>query len=119
MTDKIDNLFSPERLRGKWISKSHVLKQKTSKNGSLSSAGYEQLYSSIQEMIGKRFSGDNRQLLEDLLDQLKPLLDLRFPGTDGQVLGEEEIVAANMEIDQALSQIEDLVEAFEIQGKSL
>lgn len=113
MSDKIDTLFSPERLRGKWTSPNHGLKQ----NKPMIPAGYFELYVSIRETIGKHFSGENRKFLYDLMDQLKPLLDLRFSTTDKLVPSDEEIQGLNQCIDKSLAQIEDLVEAFEIQDK--
>ncbi len=113
--DKLDTLFSPERLREKWIPPNHFLKP----NKSLSHVlpGYAELHGSLEKMINTRFSGESHKLLEALMNQLKTLLDLRFSATDKQLVEDEKITELNGDIDQALSHIEDLAEAFEMQSK--
>lgn len=112
MTDKLEDLFSPERLRGKWTRKDNREKPKPGTDSPFSSKGYESLYGNARKMITSRFSGDSRKLLEDLMEELKALLDLRFSSAD------DEIPGINRAIDQLLAQIEDLVEAFEMQNRN-
>jgi hypothetical protein len=111
VNDKIDILFSPERLRGKWSAPNPGVKQKTNRV----SAEYLDVYTSVQKTIDSRFSGERCALLNGVMDQLKPLLDLRFPPPDKQHPSAEQIQTLNQSIDQGLALIEDLVEAFEIQ----
>ena len=112
MTDKLEDLFSPERLRGKWTRKDNRKKPEPGTDSPFSSKGYESLYDNARKLITSRFSGDSRRLLEDLMDELKTLLDLRFSSADDEMPG------INRAIDQLLAQIEDLVEAFEMQNRN-
>jgi hypothetical protein len=112
VTDKLDDLFSPERLRGKWTKKKRDEKQDHGTSAFDSSKGYEPLFNNARKLITSRFSGDSRKLLEELMDELTALLDLRFSSSD------EEIPGINRAIDQLIAQIEDLVEAFEMQNRN-
>ncbi len=109
MAGKLDDLFSPERLRGKWQRKQNGGKRAQTGDDSPNLSEYEILYARIRELINKRFSGDDLEVLNALMDQLKELLDQRFDKKNGELYSMEEIASINSDIDKLLSDIEDIV----------
>ena len=115
MTNSLDDIFSPERLRHRW--------QQDDVPGAREDEGdsephevqpplavFERLRSRIQE----RFSGEKGQPLAVLINQLGELLLKRFPQTDDAVGSDEDQEALNQEIEALLNEIEDLAEALEL-----
>ncbi len=117
MNEKIDNLFSPDRLRRKWIPENKSVKKSLNRNRSVIPEGYQELYKFVHEKICNRYSENNRKFLEDLMAELKKQLNLRFSTTEGKVPSEEEKAVLNLNIEQILTQIEDLAEAFDRQDR--
>lgn len=109
MTNKIEDLLSPERLRGRWQRDEKKVSESDRAEAEEQSA--LQLHAQLKCLIVERFQGDEAEVLNLLLEGLKALLVQRFPETGD---APEEKDALDLAIHKALNQIEDLVEAFEI-----
>ena len=116
MSNKIDDLFAPEHLRRNW--------QKAKKRaGGPVSAETEgksplEIFVRLQALIKERFSGDDAVALNLLLEELHILLIPLFPTLEKSqtpVENQAEMIPA---IHEVMNRIEDLVEAFEIAGRS-
>ena len=116
MPTKIDELFAPERLRKNW-----QRAQKTSKGPDRAKTEDQspmEIFARLQSLIRSRFSGENLVVLNLLLDELHDLLIAAFP-TGGDDKAPEENQAEPMPaIHELLNRIEDIVDAFEIAGRS-
>jgi hypothetical protein len=116
MSNKIDGLFAPERLRRNW--------QKTKKRaGGPVSAETEgksplEIFVRLQVLIKERFSGDDAGALNLLLEELHALLIPMFPVVEKSQTPAENQAEMIPAIHEVLNRIEDLVEAFEIAGRS-
>lgn len=114
MSNKIDDLFSPERLRRSWQ------KTKERKGGPVSAETDDkspmEIYERLRNLIQARFSGDDVAALNFLLDDLQAMLIRMFPQA-GESLNQAEpqadMIPAFYDV---LNRIEDLVDAFEIAG---
>ena len=107
MNPKLDDLFSPERLRKNWQRSEETVKGQ----GTTEEQTPLHIFAYLKDLIEKRFQGDNAATLNIFLETLKTLLVRRFPEAE-QV--EEDQDALDTEIHDVLNKIEDLVEAFEI-----
>jgi hypothetical protein len=116
MPTKIDELFAPERLRKNW-----QRTQKPSKDSGRRETEDQaplEIFVRLQSLIRNRFSGDNLVVLNLLLDELHALLIAAFP-TGGEGKAPEENPAEPVPvIHELLNRIEDIVDAFEIAGRS-
>ncbi len=110
MTDKIDKLFSPERLRGKWSMDTRASKNPVAFDLPRVSEKYSAIFLELRDVIFHKFSDDIRLLLDNMMEELENSLASRFPATGVQSLSQEEIAALNIAIDQILTQMEDLTE---------
>ncbi len=116
MSKKIDDLFSPERLRKGW----QKTKEKAGESVSTETEGKSplEILERLRNLIQARFSGDDAAAFHFLLDDLQVLVVRMFPkageGPD-QAASEADMIPAVHDI---LNRIEDLVEAFEIAGRS-
>jgi len=116
MPNKIDELFAPERLRRNW--------QKTNKSADrpviAETEGKSplEIYEHLQILIKGRFSGDDALALNLLLEELHALLIPMFPIVEKSQPPAENQAKTIPAIHEALNRIEDLVDAFEIAGRS-
>jgi hypothetical protein len=115
MPNKIDELFSPERLSRNW--------QKTEKRAAkpvFAEADDQsplKIFEQLQTLVKRRFSGDDAEALNLLLEELQTLLVAAFPPVEkGSTPAEnqEENLPA---IHEVLNRLEDLVDAFELAGR--
>lgn len=116
MSDRLDDIFSLDKLRRAW-------KGTTEKEHGAPTEGEEQkrdasavdaAYRRLIETIEKDFSPDCREAMAPLLVELEELLKERFSAeASGDMLGADRIKAA-MALDVLLNRIEDLLEAFAI-----
>ncbi len=111
MSDKIEDLLSPERLRGRW--QRAEKKVGGSDGAEAEEHGALQIFAKLKRLIEKRFQGDNVLVLKLLLEGLETHLVQRFPET-GDAPEDQE--ALDLAINEILNQLEDLVEAFELGG---
>jgi hypothetical protein len=116
MTDKLNDLFAPERLRKSW--------QKTKSqaarlvNGERQGESLLDFFEHLRNLIQTKFSGDDADALDLLVEELHTLLMPMFPEVGKRTPPAEnqaEIISA---IHDVLNRIEDLVDAFEIAGRS-
>ncbi len=117
MVGKIDNLFAPERLRGKWARKKESGKDSTnsSDNGItviVEECDHRIFYNDIMALIRRRFSDRKLEILESLMDELQIQLNLKFDKTGKRLMPDEDISVIDTAIDRLLATVEDLVEVF-------
>ncbi len=117
MTNQLDDLFSPERLRRNW--------QPAEKSAGRDKAqdeekdrGPRELFERLQGLILGRFSEDDAEVLGLQLEHLRALLGRRFPDAEKAEPAPKEQAELNSAIDEVLNRIEDLAEAFELAGRS-
>ncbi|OPY12638.1 MAG: hypothetical protein A4E66_01075 [Syntrophus sp. PtaB.Bin001] len=111
MPNKIDELFSPERIRRNW--------QKTEKRAEkpvfVEAADQSPLkiVEEVHTVVKRRFFGDEAEALHLLLEELQALLSAAFPTAERSSTPEdqEENLSA---IHEVLNRLEDLVDAFEM-----
>ena len=109
VSNKIDDLFSPKRLRKNWRRSEETVNRPD--NAEAEDQNALHIFAQLKRLIEEQFQGDNAATLNLFLEGLRALLVQRFPEA-GEV--PEEPDALDLEIHEALNQIEDLVEAFEI-----
>lgn len=121
--NRFDDLFSLEKLRLNW---GREQLDRTSSNPSSLAPLTEPTPTSIDSpdtgilaetakvraLMHKRYQSESLKALEIMMDELKALLKTRFP--ENNSLSEDEKTSLNPEIEQALSNIEDLVEALDL-----
>jgi hypothetical protein len=114
MPKKIDELFSPERLRKSW--------QKTKEQAGGLVTGERvgksplEIFEHLRNLVRAKFSGDDAAALNLLLDDVHTMLIRMFPKA-GESLNQAESQADMIPaVYDILNRIEDLVEAFEIAG---
>ena len=115
MTNSIDDIFSPERLRHRWQQDEVPAEKQEQADGKPpepedAMAVFRRLQSRIQE----RFPGEQGEPLAALLNELEEKLLKRFSQTDDREVSEEDNSALNQEIESLLNDIEDLAEALEL-----
>jgi hypothetical protein len=119
MTNSLDDIFSPERLRHSWQQDEIAAERKDERAAEPHEtetplAVFQRLRGRIQE----RFPGEQGEPLAVLLNEVEEKLLRRFPQTDDTVVSEEEKSALNQAIETLLNDIEDLAEALELQRRS-
>lgn len=115
--DKIDELFSPERLRANWKKATNGNDQKVDSAPQI--IGYLQILHEVSVLVERRFSGDDALVLDLLLGDLNRLFKQKYPlaetlNTRIDENSTDEIDAVDVQIAQVINQVEDLVDAFEI-----
>jgi hypothetical protein len=115
MTNNLDDMFSPERLRRSWQQDEVAAERKDERaaephEAETPLAVFQRLRGRIQE----RFPGEQGEPLAALLNEVEEKLLRRFPQTDDMETSEEDKAALNKEIGMLLNEIEDLAEALEL-----
>lgn len=113
MPKKIDELFSPERLQSNW-QKVGERREKPPAMDVREEQSVPEIFDQLQRLIRQRFFGDDALALNLLLDELHALLMPAFPAGETDQAPVEGLTA----IHELLNRIEDLVEAFEMAGRS-
>ncbi len=113
MSDKIEELLSPKRLRGRWQGATKKVAEAASDGEEIEAQSPLQILEKLKGLIEARFQGDDFFALNLLLEELEPLLKQRLPET-GEGPKDQEVL--DLAINETLNQIEDLVEAFELGG---
>ncbi len=104
MANKIDDLFSPQRLRKRWKQIEESAKRAVdAKAGEAEDQNALKLFERMQCLVKERFAGNDAAALNFFLEELRELLT------------QNDMSPA---IHEVLNRIEDLVEAFEIGGRS-
>jgi len=115
MTNNLDDIFSPERLRRSWQQDEIVAERKDERapephETETPFAVFQRLRGRIEE----RFPGKQGEPLAVLLNEVEEKLLRRFPQKEDAEVSEEDKAALNKEIGILLNQIEDLAEALEL-----
>ena len=123
MSTRIDKILSPTRLRKNWqlpgkssIRESDVNEERPEPF---------QIIGRLLQLVGQQYSEGDAQVLSQLLVQSQQLLERKYlaAGKAPQAadisteLDSELETALDEELDEIITQIEDLVEAFEIDGR--
>ena len=119
MASKIDDLFSPQRLRKQWkqIEKS-AQRPVGVEVSEVEDQNALQFFHRLQNLINNRFQGDDVTALNFLLQELHELIVRKFPEAEKEPSAQEKKNDMSPAIHEVLNRIEDLVEAFEIAGRS-
>ena len=119
MASKIDDLFSPQRLRKRWKQIEKSAKRPVGVEASeVEGQNALQLFHQLQNLINNRFQGDDVTALNFLLQELQELIVHQFPEAEKEPSARKEKNDTGPAIHEVLNLIEDLVEAFEIGGCS-
>lgn len=115
MTNSLDDIFSPERLRHRWQQDEVPVEEQEQADGKPDEpedamAVFRRLQSRIQE----RFPGEQGQPLAQLMTELEELLLRRFPQTEDVQVTDEDKASLDPAIEALLNEIEDLAEALEL-----
>ena len=108
MNERLETLFSPERLRKRWENKEHPQALEI-KNVKLKTTNdIEPVFKMIHDEILKEYDGEKKEVLEIMLADIKKGIDRFAAGNhnEGNHAGEGFAV-----IDQ-IHQLEDLLDAF-------
>jgi len=115
MTDNLDDIFSPERIRRHWQQPDETAAESDEDKtvvGEPQSAMV--VFHRLHGLIKQRFPGEKAEPLNMMLEELQQLLLKRFPQTGDVEISEEEKAALNIAIQELLNDVEDLVEALEL-----
>lgn len=114
MSDRIDDIFLPERLRRNW---NHL--DGDIKGHNVSEAPIVDPQSAMAELdhlralIVQRFPGEQNYALNIMLDELHALLAKRFSQKE-EAKSKADNTVTKLAIEELLNRIEDLVEALEL-----
>ena len=117
-SNRIDEIFSVKQLRKSWAragdasEKQHVPEIILPDHQNVMS-----VFDRLSVMINRRFSSEQGEALNLMMEELKDLLLRRFPKTKDTDSVENDPAVLDAAIGEALNQIEDLVEAFELKNR--
>jgi len=115
MTNNLDDIFSPERLRRRWQQDEvPAEKQEQADVKPPEPEDAMAVFRRLQSRIKERFPGEQGQPLALLMTELEELLLRRFPQTEEVDVTDDDRAALNQEIEMLLNDIEDLAEALEL-----
>jgi hypothetical protein len=119
MPNRIEDLFSVERLRRTWNRESPPERgaergEEEPDTESRSGLSASVLTRRLRSAILRAYSPAAAGILEPLLDELEQQLQLRFPVEPGSTLSREDASALNRSLETVLNRLEDLAEALEI-----
>jgi hypothetical protein len=115
MTDSVDDIFSPERLRRHWQKPDETDSEPAAEKIAVTESNeVMSTFHRLHRRINQRFPGKKAEPLNVLLEELEELLLKRFPQTGSAEVSDEEKAALNSAIQELLSDVEDLVEAMEL-----
>lgn len=115
MASKIDDLFSPQRLRKRWKQIREDAKRPVGVEASeVEDQNALQLFHRLQNLVNERFRGDDVTALNFLLQELHELIVRKFSEAEKEPSAQKENNDTGPAIYEVLDRIEDLVEAFEI-----
>jgi len=115
MTNSLDDIFSPERLRHRWQQDEvPAEKQEQAEVEPPEPEDAMAVFRRLQSRIQERFPGEQGQPLALLMNELEELLLRRFPQTKNVQVTDDDKASLDPAIEALLNEIEDLVEAFEL-----
>ena len=115
MTNNLDDIFSPERLRRSW-QQDEVAAEREGERAAEPNETETPLavFKRLRGRIQERFPDEQGAPLAVLLNEVEEKLLRRFPQTDDTEASEEVKAALNKDIGMLLNEIEDLAEALEL-----
>lgn len=116
MPRRLDDLFSPERLRERWQDEEPGDTARPAEARPLPAGHPAALAERVEQLLAERFPGRNEPALRALVERLRRLVGQRF-GADAERGAEADDAAAEQEIGELLTKIEDLAEAMELKGR--
>lgn len=114
-SNRIDEIFSVKQLRKSWAQAGDISEKQYETD--IIQPDYQNVMSVFDRLSGiisRRFSKDQGEVLDLIMGELKDLLLQRFPKTKDTETVENDQAFLDAAIGEALNQIEDLVEAFEL-----
>ena len=114
-SNRIDEIFSVKQLRKSWAQAGDISEKQHEKD--IIQPDYQivmSVFEDLSAMINRRFANEQGEALNLMMEELKDLLLQRFPKTKDADSGENDPAVLDAAIGEALNQIEDLVEAFEL-----
>jgi hypothetical protein len=115
MTNRVEDIFSPERLRVHWGRREDAATQRD--EGGISPVepqGVLEVFARLQRRVHQRFPGEQGEALHAMMNELEEMLLRRFPQKGDAEVSENDQAALNLAIEKLLNEIEDLVEALEL-----
>ena len=113
MTNNLDDIFSPDRLRPSW-QQDEVAAEREDERAVEPTETPLAVFKRLRGRIQERFPGQQGAPLAALLNEVEEKLLRRFPQTDDTEASEEVKAALNKDIGMLLNEIEDLAEALEL-----
>lgn len=115
MVNRLDEIFSPERLRARWQGRTATeAKQDEPSATSPEAQTVTAVYSRLQSLIQERYPGEQGAALNVMMGELQELLGKRFPQSEETEVSEDEKATLNSSIEEILNTVEDLLEALEL-----
>jgi hypothetical protein len=122
MKNRLDEVFSMERLRRSWggAAAPEQGREHEGADGTggmpdaLPSAAAEASYGKLRATIERCFSPDCAAAVEPLLVEIEQLLRQQFPADAPAETARPETAKITLALDQLLNRLEDLLEAFEV-----
>ena len=119
MANKLDDIFSPQRLRRSWNQReSSRIEGAEPTAPEAVKADPLAVFERMQRLIHQRFNIAQGGAMQVLLSQLQQLLLERFSPAGENESAEAQPNALNAPIEELLITIEDLVEALEVQHRT-
>lgn len=116
MATNLDDFFSPERLNRTW--KRPAQSSEGAEAAVSGPASFPEILSEVREAIHERFAGQDAEVLDHLIDALQYVLSGVFPKAPGDIADRGPAADLLPAAHEALDRIEDLVEAFELSGRT-
>jgi len=119
MANRIDKVFSVDRIRQSWLQEDTEL-QKTPVDNK-GRAEFQTVmadFDHLARIVRRRFSEERLEAMNGLLGELREMLQQRFSAENEDRAPTGDETEVNTAIDQVLNQIEDLAEAFELKKRS-
>ncbi len=123
MGDRLDDLFSPERHRGRWTPDAPgapSVPEPPERPVAASPEEKPDLFATVERIgafIRQRYPGDRGTPLANLLSEMDALLRLRFPEPGEAEVSPDERDALNFAIEERIIDMEDLTEAMEMEQR--
>jgi hypothetical protein len=108
MNERLEKLFSPEKLREKWKTKPASKAAKSQTSGLKKISDVKDVFNRVSSLILNKYEDDKRNVLKILLDNIEKDLD-EFVATCRE---NNQSAEAGFAVLEQIHQLEDLIEAF-------
>lgn len=118
MNGKIEDLFSPERLKGSWegIEESQTSTEKDPAPDSRAEHP-KALVLKLRRLIDERYPEGEAEPVKKMMSELERIFSRRFPDDGDKSLSPDDKSALNADIEQVLIGMDDLVDALNVGHK--